>query len=450
MIFENTKLLFNLFVHPIRTMGDIIDEGNWGYAAAAVAIVSLMLQFTIASQIYSKYEAVPFKIRYQPTTVEQPANGGAAESENEGYVHERTVIRRLPLPLIGNIGWLFFSFSTFSILSTVISLAILFVPITILVMIIFEPMGTFGVVLRRDYGPLLVCTLLSWAAAHLPVAIAGLLGKLSPGLDSLVLLLLLWLLAKAYFAVLMVFALRTVFGTSYGNAIGTICFSWISIFLESFLLVLASPFVIYFGYYFLRGEIADIGSIFRGRQGFKRNLEAATVNPRDAEANYQLGLIYQQRRQYGEAIERFKKAVEIDPNEIDAHFQLGRIAREQNRLQNAIDHFNTVVTLDEKHSQSEIWREIGETYMAAGMFEDAYSALERFIERRAYDSEGLYLLGTVAQKTGRPEKARESFERCIEASQTMPHYRYRSQMRKWRKLAQEQLKTDGNNDRAAL
>src|SRR5262249_51085711 len=157
-----------------------------------------------------------------------------------------------------------------------------------------------------------------------------------------------WLLAKFYFAFLMICALRTVFGTGFGNAAGTICFSWLSIFLESYLIIMASPFILYLAYSYMHGDIGAIASSFRGRQSFHRHLQATTVNPKDAGANYQLGLILQQRRQYSEAIERFKKAVEIDPTEIDAHYQLGRIAREQGRLQEAIDHFNAVVTQDEK------------------------------------------------------------------------------------------------------
>ena len=41
---------------------------------------------------------------------------------------------------------------------------------------------------------------------------------------------------------------------------------------------------------------------------FRRSMEAATINPRDASAHYQLGLIYQYRRQYAEAISRFRKS----------------------------------------------------------------------------------------------------------------------------------------------
>ena len=44
-----------------------------------------------------------------------------------------------------------------------------------------------------------------------------------------------------------------------------------------------------------------------------RMLEAATVNPHDGEAQYQLGLIHQHRRQRTEALQRFRNAVQIDP-----------------------------------------------------------------------------------------------------------------------------------------
>jgi tetratricopeptide (TPR) repeat protein len=169
-------------------------------------------------------------------------------------------------------------------------------------------------------------------------------------------------------------------------------------------------------------------------------MEAATINPRDGSAHYQLGLVYQYRRQYAEAITRFEKAVAIDRDETDAHFQLGRIAREQGRLQDAIDNFSVVLEQDDKHAHSEIWREIGATYFAASMFADAKEALEKFIERRPYDPEGLYDYGQTLEHLEQRDEAREVFARCVEAVKTMPSYRYREQ-RKWDKLAREQLRS---------
>jgi tetratricopeptide (TPR) repeat protein len=187
-----------------------------------------------------------------------------------------------------------------------------------------------------------------------------------------------------------------------------------------------------------RGDIGDIGFSFRQRQSFRRSMEAATINPRDASAHYQLGLIFQCRRQYTEAIARFNQAIQIDPDETDAHYQLGRIARVQNRLQEAIDYFGVVLALDDKHSHSEVWREVGATYLAAGMFNEAREALETFVERRAYDPEGLFHYGKTLEQLGEQQQAREVFARCMEAVKTMPHYRY-GDHHKWQKLAKERL-----------
>jgi tetratricopeptide (TPR) repeat protein len=150
-------------------------------------------------------------------------------------------------------------------------------------------------------------------------------------------------------------------------------------------------------------------------------------------------LIYQRRRQYTEATSRFEKAVQTAHDETDAHFQLGRIAREQGRLQDAINHFGVVLEQDEKHAQHEIWREIGATYLAASMYGEAKDALEKFIDRRPYDPEGLYYYGKTLDQVDERVAACEVFNRCVEAVKTMPSYRYREH-RKWDKLAREQLK----------
>lgn len=191
----------------------------------------------------------------------------------------------------------------------------------------------------------------------------------------------------------MVFALRTVLGASLGSSLATVAVAWISVIFESYLGWLASPFILYLGYIYFRGDVGDIFATFRTRQSYRRYLEAATVNPRDSEAHHQLGLIHQQRRQYTEAIAHFQRAVEIDPGEADAHFQLGRIARAQGRLDDALNHFQAVVAHDPQHAQNEIWREIGETYSAASKLPEARAALERYVDRRSYDPEGLYYLG---------------------------------------------------------
>jgi tetratricopeptide (TPR) repeat protein len=149
--------------------------------------------------------------------------------------------------------------------------------------------------------------------------------------------------------------------------------------------------------------------------------------------------MYQQRRQYTEAIRRFKSAVAIDPLETDAHFQLGRIAIEQGRLHDALEHFRTVFAQDERHNSNEILRELGALYVIAGQYRDALPQLEIYVERRPYDPEGLYYLGFALEKTGDVAQAREMYERAIEAARTGPRYR-RRHTAEWSRLAQKQAR----------
>jgi tetratricopeptide (TPR) repeat protein len=216
----------------------------------------------------------------------------------------------------------------------------------------------------------------------------------------------------------------------------------LALLLQPFLLFLVSPFALYLAYRFFMGDIGDFTSAFGRRQSLKRYLHAATLNPRDGEAHYQLGLIHQQRQQWDDAISRFTRAVEIDPGEIDAHYQLGRIARLQGRHADAIRHFEEVVARDESFARHEVWREVGATYLESDSLEHARWALSRYAAQRPHDPEGLYLLGEAQRRLGEVEAARESYRRCLEAVDTMPSYR-RREVARWRKLAREHLEREG-------
>ncbi len=329
----------------------------------------------------------------------------------------------------------------FSFYTPLLVLAAIYVPGTLLIgKAVGRLGGGFGAVFQRDYSPLLTCAAMAWTAANgallvaswlLPAAIFGFLAGF----------------AYLYFAVLMFFAVRTVFETGNWAAAAIVCLSWIPLAAAVFLWAplrlllgwLASPFFLFFAYYYLGGEIGNLGAGLRSRQQFRHMLELAAINPHDAGAQYQLGLIHQQRRQYTEAIQRFRNAVAIDPGETDAHFQLGRIARQQGRLQDALEHFQAVMDQDAKHGQGEILRDLGAVYLAARQDGDARTFLAEYIELRPYDPEGLFYLAQALEGLGRTTEAREMYERAAEAARTAPRYLRRAAAR-WSRLAQKQIK----------
>ncbi len=319
-----------------------------------------------------------------------------------------------------------------------------YVPLFVLAVVYVPGVLAIGAVaarasFQRDYAPLLTCAAAAWIAANLPVlAVAWFRPELYAAASGF---------AYLYFLVLLFFAVRTVFGIGNGAAIGIVSLSWIPLVAAYFLWGplryllgwLASPFFLFYIFYFLRGELGGLGAGLRSRQSFRRNLEAAAINPHDGEAQYQLGLVYQQRRQFTEAIRRFQNAVAIDPSLIDAHFQMGRIARAQGRRKDALTHFQTVVNLDERHNQSEILRELGALYITAHQYEDARQELAQYVERRPYDPEGLHYYGQALEGLGRATEARDVYERVFEAANLAPSY-LRRDAAKWSRLARKQTR----------
>lgn len=291
---------------------------------------------------------------------------------------------------------------------------------------------------RRDYSSLLTCSAMAWAAAMLPVLA---LSWVLPNAGFAILVL-----GSMYFMLLMLYVLRTVFGAGTAAGLGVILLSWLPLVavgslwapLSHIIGFLASPFFLFYAYYYLSGELSGLGEGLRTRQNQRRMLEAAAINPHDAEAQYQLGLIHQERRQYGEAIARFEAAIKIDWTETDAHFQLGRIAREQKRIGDALRHFEAVYQQDPKHKLSEILRELSAVHWELGRFDESRREAEAFVERWPYDAEGLFYYGRTLESLGDPAAAREMCERAIEGVRTAPAYRQRI-MAQWSRLAQKQL-----------
>lgn len=368
----------------------------------------------------------------------------------------------------------------FSAAITVVLIAVILVPILTLVANTFDRRGSFRVVITQEYAPvaatilyvliatniiaLLIAAFLHYSGLQAvqvtnmiqqadetrewfrnnPQLVAGANQLYSdPGLLYEKLFEIPW---TALFGLGMVFGVKDAFRMSALRAlavtvVGSFAAMFVSPIAESlFSGVLGSPFILLILFFLLRGYFTDIMGSHRAKAAFKQNLELATLNPADASAHYNLGLIHQNRGELEAARARFERALEIDPEEIDASYQLGRIAWQQKRYGDAIQSFEQVVTRNPAHSQHEIWREVAATYIAAGQFEDARNALEQFLEHRPSDPEGLYLMGRAHAGLGHKREATSLMQACIEAVKTAPAYKYRASKR-WLNEAQQFIKS---------
>lgn len=355
--------------------------------------------------------------------------------------------------------------------------AIVLVPILTLVANMFERRGSFRVVLTQEYGPLAASLFYVLTAANLlGLLIATVLHYSGVQAQTVAMLLqayqgpdapdftrsgplaeqfknpvflgysLVVMFQRGLFGIGMILAVKDTFRMSVTRALAVTVISSFTaqviapIAFHLFSGVAGSPFLLFFLFLLLRGYFSDVIGSHRARAAFRQNLESATLNPADASAHYNLGLIHQSRGELEQARERFDRALQIDPEEIDASYQLGRIARQQKRYADAIQNFEHVVARNPAHSQHEVWREVAATYIAAGQFEDARTALDQFLEHRPSDPEGLYLMGRAHAGLGHKREATSLMQACIEAVKTAPAYKYRASKR-WLNEAQQFIKS---------
>jgi tetratricopeptide (TPR) repeat protein len=401
-------LLIRLFYNPLQALAAIGERAPY-FAGAALALASGFLYYTLPSG-----------------ELAQLLSG--LRNNGRGPASGVVMVYLFRLVMSG--------------LAPVLFLAAIFVPAALLSASLVDRRSSFRVLLNQEYAPLVSAILYCWAAAHLLMLIPAwlLFQPVGSTLDEVALRLA----PLPFFIFLVVLAVRVVLRMSYGRGAGVIALASLSLLalplIPNLLFLLTSPFLLILLIVLLRNVFSDLLRAQQSRESFKRNLEISTLNPADASAHYNLGLIYQQRRQYEEALACFTRAVEIDPEEIDAHYQLGRLAREQGRLTDAIRHFDAVVRRDPQHSQNEIWREIGNAYFQAAQYDDARAAFERFLSLRQSDAEGRYRYGLTLHNLGRPQEAATQMQAVIEAVRTSPAYKYRTEKR-WMNEAQSFLRS---------
>lgn len=382
------------------------------------------------------------------------------------------------LPTIGSGGGIYPEI--FEAAKFVVLVAAVLVPILTLIANLFERRGSFRVVITQEYAPVAATMFYVLTAANVFTIILAALIHYSGVQDAQVATMIaqqertramlpadpqfqlaadmlfsnpallaqqLFLMPRlVFFGAGIVLGVKDAFRMSLIRAFGvTIIGVFASIFVggiaEAVLSSLPrSPFLLFVLFILLRGYFSDIMGSHRARAAFRQNLESATLNPADASAHYNLGLIHQSRGELDQARERFERALQIDAEEIDASYQLGRIARQQKRYGDAIQNFEQVVTRNPAHAQYEVWREVAATYIAAGQFEDARTALEQFLEYRPSDPEGLYLMGSAHAGLGHKREATSLMQACIEAVKTAPAYKYRTSKR-WLNEAQQFIKS---------
>ncbi len=165
-------------------------------------------------------------------------------------------------------------------------------------------------------------------------------------------------------------------------------------------------------------------------RNFQRHLNTLTLNPQDADAHHQLGLIHLKRRNLDAAQRCFNAALKIDPKDPDYHYFLGRVYELRGDWPQALECYEQTYRLNPEYALGDIFREVGKGYLHTGRVEKATEFLKFFLESRSSDPEGRYWLAVALQKKGNPEGMRTQLKIMLDQARSNPRF-FRKESREW-------------------
>lgn len=268
----------------------------------------------------------------------------------------------------------------------------------------------------------LIAAPLQWFVPQFLVLAGGTIG-ISFGLIVLI----------ALMAVYSVWAIKELNYLSSAAALGVFALSWFTLpvfyVLSSFLFAL--PMLIVFPLLYLAFQRWRYVLTARaGDRNLQQQLRLLTVNPRDADAHYQLGLLYLKRRNLEAAEKSFSDALAIEPGDADYHYYMGRTHELKADWPRALEQYEETYRMEPEYGHGDIFREVGKSYLHAGKLEKAVEFLKYFLENRVSNPEGRYWLAIALQRMGKDDQMRAQLATILEQARSNPRF-FRKENREW-------------------
>jgi len=216
-------------------------------------------------------------------------------------------------------------------------------------------------------------------------------------------------------------------------ALGVFVLSWATllVFVALTHFVFALPFFLLLPLaYVLAQRLRDMAASSAGERALREHLSTLTLNPRDADAHYQLGLIHLRRHDLHAAQSYFEESLRIDPRDPDHHYHLGMVFEEKGEWPAALERYEETYRLKPDHALGDILREVGKGYIHTGNEEKGLEFLRFFLDRRGSDPEARYWLAMALEKLGRRDEMRKELAQLLEAARANPRF-FRKGNRKW-------------------
>jgi len=152
---------------------------------------------------------------------------------------------------------------------------------------------------------------------------------------------------------------------------------------------------------------------------FARALE---IDPHNAKALNNIGVIYFQEKQYEEALDAFKRSVDLDPSDPSTWHNLGLANHYLGRYEEAIACYMASLHLYEARPQ--VWNDLGVSYKNIGEYDKALRSYDRALELAPADSGTWKNKGLLLESMGKPEEALFCFMKWADLSPSGKAYAY--------------------------
>jgi tetratricopeptide (TPR) repeat protein len=352
------------------------------------------------------------------------------------YVLVRNSVYASLLDLSSRQSFLIGTFIGFDLIQTVffiiLFLILIYVPAIILLSAAISGDGIGLSISRREYYAHLSVLLPLWGmllliAAPIQWLVPAILDfqwiEISIGMLVLLILLPIYTL----------WAIQKLNYLSIAQSVGVMVLSWFaspiyfllisSLYALSFFIIIP---LIYVGSQWIRSYSASHAN----ERAFQQNLHTLTINPQDADAHYQLGLIHLERRNLDTARKCFEKAIEIDRRDPDYRYFLGRAFELKEAWGPALEQYEETYRLNPEYRLGDIFREVGKGYLNTGNIDKGSEFLNHFLTKRSSDPEGRYWLAIALKKSGNTEQMRFQLHMIVQQARANPGF-FRKEHREW-------------------
>ncbi len=220
MLAKNLVALALLYGKPVTAISRILDRGRVWFAIVIAILVAILLHGADPGALSL---AGTENLARNPAMRESMRRAAAQQNSplldklvREADAEEN---RSKTARFVSAAANRFISYDPLSVFAAVVSIALILTPVIVAARAL-SGHGSFSVLIRQDYLSILMCALMAWAAAYLPLTFVMAFAYFATAGHASLHVLPLFIAACLYFLVLTALSVRTVFGTSFGPAAG--------------------------------------------------------------------------------------------------------------------------------------------------------------------------------------------------------------------------------------